>query len=254
MWLLLLFWVATSASPSSAACFSSVSAFAEAFEEGPAPICLANPHNRLWAASCVCEGVPSIFFENYNITWLYPVDVAAQYFGKGAAFVLRAVGLNEEEVIVARNLNQSCLIIFEYPETGVIQQPVPSTWEGLVMILSTFSQVAANRVGGYLDQLKKHSFKEIMGSHVSNINQNFLSPVLDDIAKSWTLEKFVQSSSIDLFAVRSFLFNVFDASNLFLGNGFSFNGNYGRQMHPEFVAPKIYRKDVNYTLIRMHWE
>jgi hypothetical protein len=85
-----------------------------------------------------------------------------------------------------------------------------------------------------------------MKSHVSNVNRNYLLPQLDSEARSWTLQRIEAEAAddVDLFGVRSFLFNEYQCTNLFLGDGTSFQGNFGYPRLREYVAPRIYRSQL----------
>ena len=225
-----------------------------AYNSEPQIPCIVGSSSTSWAAVTLCNGQDTVFFPSYRISWLFELDLAARFLFemRSASSILRAVGLNEEEVKGASTANNSCIIIFDTP-SNVTMSPVLSTWQGLVSVLATFSPVAFEKVSKFLPQLSNSTFAEIMGSHVSNFLENYLSPVLDAEGQSWTLEKIEATALEDLtlFAIRAFLFNEFAASNLFLGNGYSFNGNYGNVEGKEFVAPQIKRNATKYVLIKL---
>lgn len=106
-------------------------------------------------------------------------------------------------------------------------------------------ECAAKISDSVLQQLASTPFDAVMGSHVSNLDSNYREPVLDAVAKSWTIDRMLQAETVDAFAARSFFYNVCDASNLFLGDATSFNSNYGWARNKEYVAPKIRLADLS---------
>ena len=82
-----------------------------------------------------------------------------------------------------------------------------------------------------------------MRGHVVT-DSNYREPVLDAEALSWTLAKFESAPTFDLFATRSFLYNVLNANNLFLGNGLSYSSNYGEPQNPEYVTGTLVKAEL----------
>lgn len=107
---------------------------------------------------------------------------------------------------------------------------VLSTWQGLVSVLPSFSPVASEKVSRFLPPFKLAFCRNYGKLCVTNFLENYLPPVLDAEGQSWTLEKIETTALEDLTLVvagRLFVFNEFAALNLFLGNGYFFNQNYG---------------------------
>jgi hypothetical protein len=198
---------------------------------------LAN--TRTFGAVTGCSW-PTVFDPALNVTWLFDSAALNTFPGKGAAFMLRSIGLTEETIRGLAALNDTCLIVFEPPGDVV---PTPSTWEGLVSVVEQFSPVAAARAALMVEALRNVSFEDIMGVHAMT-DANYRDPVLDAEALSWTREKYESAAAVDLFATRAFLFNVLGANNLFLGNGFSYSSNYGEPQNHEYVCKQLLKVEL----------
>ncbi len=205
----------------------------------PPTYTLADEGQNTFGALSACSG-DTVFAEGYNVTWLFGAESMGLFVGKGASYALRSVGLSEALIAALARADDTCLFFFKAEGVRV----VPSTWEGLAEVLSTFSPVAAQKVMSFVPVLQNATFEELMGSHAT-MDSNYRDPVLDEEALSWTLAKFEASESVSAFAVRSFLYNVMQASNLFLGNGLSFNSNYGEAQNKEFVTVRLRKADLS---------
>lgn len=185
----------------------------------------------------------TLFDDTKPITWMFGADTVAQFAPKDGVFMLRSVGLSEELIKTLVMQNDTCLIMFHLPSNTSVFK---STWSNMRLFVDSFCPICASKITDvHIHELNEKTFEEIMGQHASGIDSNYRDPELDAEALSWTVEKMEQAESVDVFAVRSFLYNVLDCSFLFLGDGTSFNANYGARANDEFVARKIDRSELS---------